>query len=112
MLASFLVSRLVQNQMSEGDLRLEIYTNGQLYQTINLSEANTEEIMVPNKDGHDNVVEIANGEARVKKADCPNQMCVHTGWISRPGQMAVCTPNKFNMVVKGKNNKEVDAVSY
>jgi len=110
-LISFGVSHLVQRQMTEGDLRLEIYTDGQLYRKINLSEASAEEIRVPTKDGHYNVVEIEKGRARVKKSDCPDQICVKTGWISQPGHIAVCVPNKFNIVVKGKSNK-VDTISY
>jgi len=110
-LISFGVSHLVQRQMTEGDLRLEIYTDGQLYRKISLSEASNEEIKVPNKDGHYNVVEIEKGRARIKESDCPNQMCVKTGWISQPGQIAVCVPNKFNIVIKGKSNK-VDTISY
>lgn len=110
-LISFGVSHLVQRQMAGGDLRLEIYTNGQLYRTISLMEAGAEEIKVINADGHYNVVEIEKGRARIKEADCPNQMCVRTGWISQPGHVAVCVPNKFNIVVKGKSNK-VDTISY
>ncbi|MCG9967210.1 NusG domain II-containing protein [Pelotomaculum terephthalicicum JT] len=110
-LISFGVSHLVRRQMTEGELRLEIYADGQLYQTINLSEAITEEIKIVNADGHYNVVEIENGRARIKEADCPNQICVRAGWISQPGQIAVCVPNKFNIAVKGKSNK-VDAISY
>jgi len=110
-LISFGVSHLVRRQMTEGELRLEIYADGQLYQTINLSEAITEEIKIVNADGHYNVVEIENGRARIKEADCPNQICVRAGWISQPGQIAVCVPNKFNIAVKGKSNK-VDTISY
>jgi hypothetical protein len=110
-LISFGVSHLVQRQMSGGDLRLEVFTNGQLYQTISLSEASYEEIKVTEADGHYNVVEIERGKARVKEADCPNQLCVKTGWISQPGQIAVCAPNKFNIVIKGKSGK-IDTISY
>jgi len=110
-LASFAVSHLVQRQMTEGDLRLEIYTNGQLYQKINLSGASAGEIKVPAADGHYNVVEIEKGRARVKESDCPDQICVKTGWISQPGQIVICAPNKFNIVIKGKSGK-VDTISY
>ncbi|OPY56265.1 MAG: hypothetical protein A4E55_02162 [Pelotomaculum sp. PtaU1.Bin035] len=110
-LISFGVSHLVRRQMEEGDLRLEIYANGQLYQKINLSEAASEEIKIINKDGHYNVVEIEKGRARIREADCPNQICVRTGWISQPGQIAVCVPNKFNIEIKGKSSN-VDTISY
>lgn len=110
-LISFGVSHLVQRQMTGGDLRLEIYMDGQLYRTISLPEASAEEIKVFNANGRYNVVEIEKGRARVKEADCPNQLCVRTGWISQPGHLAVCVPNKFNIVIKGKSS-QVDTISY
>lgn len=37
-------------------------------------------------------IEINNGRIRFLHADCPDQVCVNTGWIDRPGQIAVCLP--------------------
>jgi len=110
-LFSFGVSRLVQRQMTGGDLRLEIFTSGRLYRTISLAEAGAEEIKMVNENGNYNVVEIERGKARIKEADCPNQACVKTGWISQPGQIVVCVPNKCNIIIKGKSNN-VDTISY
>lgn len=108
---SFGGAYLLRQQMAEGDWRLEVYTEGQLYRTVNLTEGKTEEIKVINAAGHYNVVEIEAGRARVREADCHNQVCVNTGWVSEPGQIAVCAPNKCNIVVKGKGN-DIDAISY
>ncbi|OPX89991.1 MAG: hypothetical protein A4E53_01206 [Pelotomaculum sp. PtaB.Bin104] len=110
-LLSFGVSHLVQRQMAGGDLRLEIYLDGQLYQEISLAEASSQEIKVTNAQGNYNVVEIERGRARIKEADCPNQLCVKTGWISQFSQIAVCVPNQMNIVIKGKSN-QVDTISY
>ena len=48
-------------------------------------------------------------------ADCPDKDCVNQGWISRPGQMIVCLPNR--LVIKIESDKltqeeDVDAVSF
>lgn len=37
-------------------------------------------------------IEVNNGKIRFIRADCPDQVCVNTGWINRPGQIAVCLP--------------------
>ena len=44
-----------------------------------------------------NVIEIKDGRARVEEADCPNQDCVHQGWIDAAGQQIVCLPHKLTV---------------
>ena len=46
-----------------------------------------------------NVVEIKDGRVRVSEADCPNQDCVHQGWIDTPGKQIVCLPHKLTVNV-------------
>lgn len=44
-----------------------------------------------------NVIEVKDGRVRVREADCPNQDCVHQGWIDAPGKQIVCLPHKFTV---------------
>ena len=44
-----------------------------------------------------NVIEIKDGRVRVEEADCPNQDCVHQGWIDAAGQQIVCLPHKLTV---------------
>ena len=44
-----------------------------------------------------NVIEIKDGRVRVEEADCPNQDCVHQGWIDAAGQQLVCLPHKLTV---------------
>lgn len=39
-------------------------------------------------------VETHGGKVAVIDADCPNHVCVKTGWRSRSGEVIVCVPNK------------------
>ena len=39
------------------------------------------------------IFEVADGQIAFVKSDCPDQICVRTGFISRGGQMAACLPN-------------------
>lgn len=46
------------------------------------------------------VIEIRDSRARFKTSDCPDKVCVNTGWLSSPGQTAVCLPNKISIVIQ------------
>ena len=43
----------------------------------------------------ENIVEIDRDKVKMYYADCPDLDCVRQGWISRPGQMIVCLPNRI-----------------
>ncbi len=57
-----------------------------------------------------NTVVAEHGRIRVKDATCPDQICVHQGWISQPGKPIVCLPNKLIIEIRGEGG-ELDAVS-
>lgn len=46
-------------------------------------------------------VEIRDGEVRVARDPGPRQICVNQGWLSRPGQVALCLPNRVSIEVMG-----------
>jgi heptaprenyl diphosphate synthase len=56
-------------------------------------------------------VEVRDGRVRVVEADCPNRICVHTGWRSRGGEVIVCVPNRTVIRILGKNNDEVGGIT-
>ena len=39
-----------------------------------------------------NVVAVEPGRIRVAEADCPDEVCVHTGWIDGPATPIACVP--------------------
>ncbi|MBQ0084384.1 MAG: NusG domain II-containing protein [Clostridiales bacterium] len=47
-----------------------------------------------------NTVVIENGEVFVKNAECPNQICVKTGKISKAGEQIACLPNKVLVEIR------------
>ncbi len=57
-------------------------------------------------------IEVKEGRIRVLKSDCPQKICVQTGWISKPGQTIICVPNKVLIEIVGISNAEYNAVSY
>lgn len=49
------------------------------------------------------VFEINNGRIAFTESDCPDRICIRTGFISLPGQMAACLPNRLVMVILGED---------
>jgi len=54
-------------------------------------------------------IEVRDGAIAFVEADCPNQECVHTGWLSSPGQTAACLPNRVSITISGESG--VDAIA-
>ena len=48
-----------------------------------------------------NILEIKNGMAYVTEADCPDQVCIRMGKISKTGENIVCLPHKLVIQVEG-----------
>ncbi len=49
------------------------------------------------------VLEIDGHRARLVDADCPRQICVRTGWLTRPGDRAICVPNEVVVELIGED---------
>lgn len=47
------------------------------------------------------VIRIESGRARIVSDPGPRQYCVKQGWLSRPGEMAVCAPNHISLSLTG-----------
>ena len=57
------------------------------------------------------IIVINNGQARFKQSPCPNQYCVHQGWLSHAGQAAICLPNQISLQLLGAKNS-YDSLNY
>jgi hypothetical protein len=51
------------------------------------------------------IVEVENGRARVVSSDCPDKICVNSGWVQNCGQVAACLPNGVLIMVECLNEK-------
>jgi len=52
---------------------------------------------------------VHNGSIAFLESDCPDQICVNTGFIGTPGQSAACLPNRIVLAIEGDGG--VDAVA-
>lgn len=87
---------------------LLIRANGAIYRQVSLQRDQL--IHVPGPLGV-TVVRVAAGRARVESDPGPRQICVHQGWLDRPGQMAVCLPNRTSIELTG-SALAFDSLSY
>lgn len=58
-----------------------------------------------------NALKIENGSVRMLESTCPDQVCVHTGIISKAGQTLVCLPNRVVVEITGGKEGAIDDLS-
>ncbi len=56
-------------------------------------------------------VRIENGRIRFEDAECPDKVCVKTGWLDKPGDASVCLPNKTIIYIESRSS-DIDGISY
>jgi hypothetical protein len=39
------------------------------------------------------------GRIRVLQSECPNKICVNTGWLTKPGDVAICVPGDTIVII-------------
>lgn len=82
-------------------LYADIYQNGELLQTIRLDTVTDEyNFEVPGDDGASNTVCVRPGSIAIISATCPDQICVHQGFISTSLLPITCLPNRLVIRVR------------
>ena len=56
-------------------------------------------------------IAIEPGRARVVADPGPRQYCVRQGWLTRPGEIAICAPNRVSLQIAGRT-RVYDSLSY
>jgi hypothetical protein len=57
------------------------------------------------------LIAVEPGRARVVSDPGPRQYCVKQGWLMRPGEIAICAPNRVSVQIAGRT-KVYDSISY
>ena len=87
--------------------KCQIRQGGRLIGTYDLHQERHVRVHGPLGDSH---IHIHAGKVRFEHAPCPNQYCVHQGWLSRAGQAALCLPNQVSITLLGE--RRFDSISY
>ena len=89
--------------------RCVILQNNQVIEEIPLDGSIHRELILDGE--YRNRIEIDGTRIRFASSTCPNQFCVHTGWISEPYQSAVCLPNRVIVRIESDRETEIDALT-
>ena len=60
--------------------------------------------------GGSNILVIADGQAWLSEANCPDRLCVRQGRIHYTGQSIICLPNRLTVTVEDGEENGVDFV--
>ncbi|HAA85764.1 MAG TPA: hypothetical protein DCE14_05345 [Kosmotogaceae bacterium] len=90
---------------SNGAEVAHVFQDGQMIRTVDLFLDSLIEI------GDALVLQVEKGAVRVVEANCPDQICVKTGWTSSPGIPIVCIPNRIMIVIPRKNDQAIDVIT-
>src|SRR3712207_4472820 len=83
--------------------KVVIYFNNKLYKEYPINDKETIKIK---SGGIDNVISIHDGGVEMIHANCPDKVCVKTGFISKPGQSIVCIPHKINIKIVSDDSSD------
>jgi len=87
-----------------------IKKDNKIIRTIDLDNLeNPERITIEGK--YTDIILVEKGRIRFENADCPDLVCVKTGWLSEKGDIAVCLPNQTIIKIEGEV-EEVDGTTY
>jgi len=91
--------RVTQSSMTAGSHQEAVLTvSGEEVWRVNLADITTQETHKVTVDAGSLTVLAKAGKVCISASDCPDQICVHTGWLTSTGQTAVCLP--FKVVLK------------
>ena len=80
---------------------------GKEYKNIPLTGNNKEEEFVVETKYGTNKVVIKGESVAILEADCPDQVCMKPGFISKPGQSLVCLPHKLMIEIVGESDDDI-----
>lgn len=91
---------------SQDGTRVDIFVDGELVRSEMLADA-TAPIAVESAFGS-NTITIEQDGVAVTWANCFSQTCVHTGKISRQGEVIACLPHHLLITLSGGNRAQED----
>jgi len=88
--------------------RAIIRQEGKVFAEVDLRSKKTFEVSGPLGT---TLIAVEPGRARVVSDPGPRQYCVKQGWLMRPGEIAICAPNRVSVQIAGRT-KVYDSISY
>ena len=84
---------------------IEIYVDNKLYKTYSIDDE--EKLKIESEEGY-NIVKIHDHGVEIIEASCPDKVCVHSGFITKPSESIVCLPNKIHIKITTHDDNHED----
>lgn len=97
-----IINKFVNSEKAD---KVLVYFNNKLYQECSINDTKTISIK---SGGVDSVISIHDKGVEMTHANCPDKVCVKTGFINKSGQSIVCIPHKINIKIVPADSEEVD----
>lgn len=107
-LAAALIS--IPKLFNSDRLTAEIYVDGRLSETIDLSTVEKEYTITEPTEPRVEIT-VKNGEIYFSHAECKDKLCIKTGKLTSGGETAACLPARVVISVKSDKNK-TDIMTY
>ncbi len=88
---------LLYARLAPRGARALVWVNGKVERTVSLRKDQAFSLTTP--EGHTLSFEVKDGRIRFVSSDCPDKICVNTGFIGTPAQTAVCMPNRVSVTI-------------
>ena len=70
----------------------------------------TEVLDIPEIECNPNTVEVIDEEIRIISSTCPEQICVNTGYISKPGPAIICLPHQVIINIEAVGGESINPI--
>ena len=104
--ASVIACVIIMNSGRRGNVA-KIVSDGRTVREIDLDAVASEYSFTVEYEGGYNIITVKNGDIRVSDADCPDHICMQTGWLSSSGAPIVCMPHKLVISFEGETDADV-----
>ena len=81
----------------------QVTVDGILVHSVDLSRV-TKAYDLPLDTSPSVVLRVEPGRICYLEADCPDHLCVHTGWLEQAGDTAACLPSRTLVTVSGQSD--------
>ncbi len=99
----------IGSKTAAGPLQAQVYQDGQMVQSIPLDRVSGDQHIVLDGPAK-NTLLAQRGRIRYEHSDCLDKTCVLTGWLSRPGQLSACLPNRTYVKIVGAESGDGEDV--
>ena len=105
LISLFFCATIMTSNGDSPEKYLQISINGEVKYKVSLSDNREIDL----KEEHVKIT-VNNNRAMVSESDCPDRVCIKSGYIEKEGESIICLPNRLSLKIVG-GEADYDAVS-